>query len=340
MKTLWRLVPAGMLVLCSAACSVAPEDQMVWGDLTPPSVLEESFDNDGRLDLTFDEDVELLQESLRASGGARPEVLAGKGRVLSLDTKPGTEPGKPYAVAMSAGDKAGNTTSMVIPFYGDNPRLPRVLISELACKTSTTIRDTVELEVMADGNLAGLTLYLGNPDDNDGFFVFGDIEVVAGNFILVHCKAEGLAEELNESSDWSASGGKNALPGVLDVWLEGAPGLGDASGVVCLFDKPLGHPVDAVFYTDKVSQSGKDYDSFGTKRLLERVRFLEKSGAWLGTAARLAVEDGASSIGMTSTRTLCRQNHADNGNRGDWAVVASGKASLGKTNSSELYVQP
>lgn len=333
--TMWLI-----LGLVLGACSVAPEDEVVWGDLSAPSVIAERMDEQGLLELEFDEDVELDEESLRASGGATPEVLIDKGRILSLDTKPGTVAGKAYALAMSAEDKAGNTTSMVIPYYGDNPRLSRVLINELACKSSSTIRDAIELQVLSDGNLAGLTVYIGNPDDNDGFVTFADIEVKSGDFIVVHCKAEGLAGEVDESSDWSASAGKNALPGVLDIWMPGAPGLGDTSGVVLVCDKPLGSVMDAVFYSDKKTESGKEYESFGTKKLLERVRYLHERKAWFGAGNKIAVEDAASSVGLTSTRTLCRLNLTDNSDRRDWAVVASSRASLGKVNSNELYQAP
>jgi len=343
---MWRFVKhVGMIVPILAVSACNPVEDLSkgsLGDVQAPMLVSQEVDRDGHVELSFDEDVDLDANSLKSDASSPPVAAEPKNkakgkRVVAVDTTKGSTPGKAYSMAAGVKDKSGNTTRVVVPYFGANTRLPKVLINEVLTKSSTTMRDAVELYVQSDGNLAGLTLLSGIPEDSDSSYTFKSLEVQAGDYLVVHFKPEGGAGEVDEYDSPSASSGRNVSALARDFWVLEGKGIPDANGVLVLCENPLGKALDAVFWSDKTTQEGKEGDAFGTKKLKERVAFLSKVGAWKGSGKVLQVEDAVRSDKLTATRSLCRsESITDSDKASDWHTVPSGKSSLGARNTDEV----
>ncbi len=353
------LLVLGNLFSCDPVQELAKVDI---GDVSPPELLSQEITDAGTIQLDFSENIELVPDSLHFSQGPSTavqgqanqhpapnisrQVKAGSRSledqhelVLHIDCP--TEPGREYAVEVAVRDNAGNSLTLVLPFYGPNPHPASLCLNELLTKSSTKNRDCIEILVTANGNLGGETVFLGVSDDYDACFTFPAIAVKAGDFVLLHCKPEGIAAEIDEIGSIEQSGGLNASSTARDFWWRDAPGLPDDTGIVTVANNPLGHIKDAVFYSNKVTVAGKDYRSFGTKKLLDRAEKLVASQAWKSREGAIAVEDAAVSTGLTSTRSLCRDASSTDSNQAtDWHIVPSSQASLGVPNSEERYTAP
>ena len=364
MNTTWYAPPCLKLVLCLgslflsiiclAACDpVRQLSKVDLGDVHPPELASQQIADDGSLHLVFDEAVSLVPDSLhlnigstgstaaRSSTGSislQPGVVT-PGREIDLVIAEPTEPGREYAVEIAVRDPAGNSLTLVVPFFGPNPHPAALRLNEVLPKLSSSHRDSLELLVTSGGNLGGATVFLGLPDDYDACYTFPAMVVKTGDFVILHCKPEGKPGEIDETDGVASASGLNASPQARDFWWRDAPGLPDETGIISLAANPLGQIKDAVFYSNKTTVAGKDYRSFGTKKLLDRAEELQRLGAWKCQQTTIAVEDAASSVGLTSTRSLCRDANASDSDRSsDWHVVPSGKASLGGVNADERYL--
>jgi hypothetical protein len=359
----YPVMPACALVLTAlalSACDPMPELRRVdLGDVRPPTLLGQTIADDGRIRLVFDEAVILVPDSLRLTvgppasspgrqrrnGGIRslenPDSRTAEGTEISFEVTGPTEPGREYALEAAVRDSAGNSLNVVLPFYGPNPQPADLAINELQTRLSVRNRDALELLVRRGGNLGGITVFLGVPLDFDASFTFPDIEVATGDYLVLHCKPEGKPGEVDETGPTDRADGPNCLPGARDFWWRGAPGLPDETGIVTLAGNPLGSIKDAVFYTNKATVAGKDWRSFGTRKMMDRADALLEAGAWSAATHQIAPEDGCRSAGLTSTRSLCRDSGSrDSDSAADWHIVPTRKATIGSANSDEKYQTP
>jgi hypothetical protein len=361
----WAVVAFGLLLAGCDPAAELPSSNL--GDLRPPSLVSQTIDDDGHVRLVFDEAVSLDDGSLRFDTGPDGQGQLSTGPAATIDraTDEGEahpasaelelavrghlDPGREYAVELRVQDPAGNSLTLVLPFWGPNPRPPALIINEVLSKSSTRNRDTVEILVTKGGNLGGASLFLGLPMDFDACYTFPAIEVKAGDYLLLHCKPEGIPGEIDETACpgdpaqlaaiLARASGLNASPLARDFWWRDAPGLPDDCGIVTLANTPLGKVKDALFYSNKTTVAGKEYRSFGTKKMLDRAEELQRSGMWRSAGTAIMVEDAASSAGLTATRTLCRDPAGgDTDQARDWHIVPSGKTSLGAANLPDVYI--
>jgi hypothetical protein len=339
-----------LLLACDPVQELAKTDL---GDIRPPELNHQEIADDGTIRLVFDEAVSLIPDSLQLSVGPSdtaspdpaPTIRQGapgataQELILVIDGQ--TQPGREYAVELTVQDQAGNDLTMIIPFYGANPHPAGLRINEALTKISTKNRDCLEFIITCSGNLGGLSVFLGVPEDYDACYSFPPIDVSQGDFVLLHCKPESIPGELDELEGITVASGLNSSPLARDFWWQEAPGLPDDTGIITVANNPAGLIKEALFYSNKLTVAGKDYRSFGTKKLMDRADALQAAAAWKCQQAIIAVEDAARSEGMTSTRTLCRTpDSSDSDQALDWHIVPTGQASLGAPNSAELYVAP
>ena len=202
--------------------------------------------------------------------------------------------------------------------YGN---LPGVLINEFTTKGTARSPDRTELLIMTPGNINGMTLYCGVPNDFDVSVVFGDIDVRTGDMIVVW-----WTEELPEQvpSGPSDPGGIR----VFNICAGSADNLPSNNGTLVICDNPaLGSSViDAVVYSN-YSQS---HEGFGTRSALERARWVIESGAWSG--------DAVDSTSSTATRSMGRlPGFPDTDGGLDWIVTVTGGSTFGAANTAEAY---
>ena len=260
---------AAAWTLLLAACGpLADLREKLEPDLNPPALLGFKVRQE-QLELSFDEAPICALEDVHLPP---PLELAGlnieDARVLL--SLAGQVPGQRYTVELTVADTRGNSLSLAVELYGYNPRCPRLLINEFTPRGSSTHPDLIELKVLVPGDMAGLTLHQGTPSSWDARLVFPAFAVQRGEFILVHCKPQGIPEELDETASKEQSGGLDASPGAYDFWLRGASGMNGNNGVVSLFDRPGGLILDGVLYSNRSSSSDSQYRGFGSAESLER----------------------------------------------------------------------
>ena len=243
----------------------------------------------------------------------------GKFIYVSLDRS--LLPGMKSDVSGRVKDYSGNTSGFTIQVWGFNPDLPGVLINEFTTKGTARSPDRTELLIVTPGNINGMTLYCGVPNDFDVSIVFGDIDVRTGDMIVVW-----WTEELPEQvpSGPSDSGGIR----VFNICAGSADNLPSNNGTLVICDNPaLGSSViDAVVYSN-YSQS---HEGFGTRSALERARWVIESGAWSG--------DAVDSTSSTATRSMGRlPGFPDTDGSRDWIVTVTGGSTFGAANTAEAY---
>jgi len=310
------------------------------GDMRPPAVASWGPSGDAELVIAFDEDIAEAVAGFSSSPG--PAVVSASvgadGRSVVVALGGSQEPGTAYAVSGMVADAAGNLSSFVLPYWGHNPRPPRLVMNELLTEGSATHPDAVEFYVAAGGECAGLAFYCGSPYDFDFRYVFPPLAVAAGDLIVLHIKPQGLATELDESLDRAASGGIDATDGAWDLWYRAGDGaLSGKNGALSLCASPNGALIDAAPYSARTVESDTAYGGFGTAALRDRVGTIVAAGAWIASDPPRP-EDCARSVGTTSTRTLCRSSSsADTDSGDDWHVVPTKGSTLGTVNSDAVY---
>ena len=230
-------------------------------------------------------------------------------------------PGMKSDVSGRVKDYSGNTSGFTIQVWGFNPDLPEVLINEFTTKGTAKSPDRTEILIMTQGNINGMTLYSGVPNDFDVSVVFGDIDVRTGDMIVVW-----WTEELPEQvpSGPSDAGGAR----VFNICAGSADNLPSNNGTLVICENPaLGSDViDAVVYSN-FSQS---HEGYGTRSALERARWVIESGAWSG--------DAVDSTSSTATRSMGRlPGCVDTDSSRDWIVTVTGGSTFGAVNSAEAY---
>lgn len=336
-------LPVVWIFACAGAASCAPLPQLPFddsADFDPPGIVSIEVDSHG-LELGFSEPCSLLPDSVLAgdslSGNAVNTAWSDNMRSLAFAFDPPPATGVEHQVEAQVEDLAGNNLRFVARFYGPNALLPAMVINEFTTQGSGKHPDFVEIRILTAGNLAGACLIEGVPGDWDSRFVFPDIDVAAGDYVVVHFKPQGIPEEVNETTSKSASGGYDSSDSAWDFWIPDGDGLSGNNGVLTLCETPAGGVIDAVVYSNRNSSSDERYRGFGSARMLSRVDYLDERGAWKG-ASPLVPEDAVNPEPSTGTRSMCRRSSGEDSNRReDWHVVPTRGLSPGSRNTDEKH---
>jgi hypothetical protein len=332
------LLAAASAALALQGCAPRPSwDPRSLGDISPPTLQALVCGAAGAVELRFDEPVSLVEDTLIIDPPVASAEARSSGGTLSIGV-PGQEAGREYRLEAIVEDAAGNTSALIVRFYGFNPDVPRLLINELITRGSGAHPDITELRVLADGDLAGVVLYEGTPSDWNQRFVFPACRVRAGEYVLVHWKPEGLAEERNETGARNESGGADACPTALDFWVPLGQGLSGNNGVLSLYDRPGGSIVDGVLYSNRTTESDAEYGGFGSASMQARARELVAHGGWIAGSAEVKPEDAVSPEGSTATRSIARSRSGTDTNRKeDWHITPTRGATWGTENTDDRY---
>jgi hypothetical protein len=312
------------------------------GDLRPPSYLGLKQDDDVSLTLRFSESVTAVsgETAVSASDGS-PIPIEGMddgAAQVSLRLAAAPEPGERCVITIRVADSGGNSLRALIPFYGLNTSLPPIIISEFTTQGSSTSPDMVELLVLEAGNTAGAVLCEGVDGDAIQKMVLPPIDAAGGDYIIVHFKPQGIPEEIDESVSKAESGGLKAHPEAWDLWVPGGSGLSGNNGVISLYNRPGGDPLDGVLYSNRTSSSDTDYDGFGSSAVLQRARELVRAGMWHTAEEAVRPEDAVNPDPSTATRSIFRMpGAADTNGAADWFIAPTSGATFGTENGTEVY---
>jgi hypothetical protein len=321
-------------------CSCGPVSDLGMGkeiDICPPQFLCIKSVSVTEIEVVFNENACLEAETLTISPHLDIGDILSEDCSVIINTETMTA-GEKYTLTATASDEQSNSLSFAAIFFGFNPYKPHILINEFTTQGSKTHPDIVELKVLSDGNMAGLTFYQGVHTNWTDRFVFPACEVQKGDFILLHFKPEKIPEEKDETANKTESGGLDASAYAFDFWVKEGKGLSGNNGVLTLSDQPHGEIIDGVFYSNRTSDSDELYQGFGSTRNKERAYSLYNAGAWTGSSPYLCPEDGINPDASSATRSLCRDSTAeDTDSRHDWHIVPTRKASFGEENCDEVY---
>jgi hypothetical protein len=333
----WSVGTALVWCVVTGGCSGVPElPEMIGGDWQPPILTAVEARSGNTVALVFDEPVELREVTFEAPVAVTAAAWEEEGLVVTTDTD--LAPGDLYWIDARVEDESGNMSSVLVSVYGLNPELPEVLINEFVCEGTGRHADWVELLVLTDGNLGGLTLYEGSPGIWDSRYVFPAMDVAAGDFIIVHFKPEVIPEEINETDDKGASGGNNSSDDAWDVWVAGGDGIPNTTGALTLTRHPAGDVMDAVLYTTKRYDASHQYRGFGLKSQLEMMEELVALGCWKISGTEVIPEDLVDPEDSTSTRSINRTPGApDTDSPADWHIGPTSSGSPGRENTVERY---
>ncbi|HSV56809.1 MAG TPA: hypothetical protein VLH39_06845, partial [Magnetospirillaceae bacterium] len=248
-------------------------------DLSPPGVT--AWDSTGPREyvIQFNETVDANPVDFSADPDLGAVEVFPEGFSLRIAVSAAAGPGAPISLEGTVRDAADNSTSFVLPFWGYNPDLPRVLFNEILTQGSSTHPDVVELAVLEPGNLAGLTFRVGCAEFPVLRYIFPSCAAAAGEFIVLHLKPQGIPAETDETGDTAVSGGLDAYPYARDFWYPGSDGaLPGENGVLTLYASPTGPLQDALIYSARTSESDTRYGGFGSQALRNQARSVVKEG--------------------------------------------------------------
>lgn len=249
------------------------------------------------------------------------------------------EPGSLLKIEISVSDLSGNSLTLISDFYGYNSNLPELLINEFTCQGSATNPDKVELRVLSDGNTAGVCIYEGVDTEWAQRKILPSIDVVQDDYIIIHFKPAGTAEEIDETENTDISGGLNVHPDAWDLWVEEGSGLSGNNGTITLFSNPRGEFTDGVLYSNRTSTSDDNYRGFGSTVMMNKADRLHELGGWNAEEDLIAPEDAIDPEDSTATRSICRESiFTDNNDSTDWHIVPTSTASFGEINSDDIYI--
>ncbi len=230
-------------------------------------------------------------------------------------------PGVPVSITSRVRDAMGNTLRFSTICWGKNEQVPILLINEFTTKGSGNNPDRVEVWATTAGNLAGVTFYDGMADSYESKFTFPSIDVQAKEFLVLYF---GQSPPEEKPNSFHAS----------------EVGLGSNNGVLSIYATPGADCLDAVLYSNRTSASDTTFLGFGTQKVLDRVLLLQKDGSWgIDSTIALKPEMAIDSTYSTATRSMGRKpDGTDTDTNLDWQVAATGKASFGTVNSTEVHI--
>ncbi len=307
-------------------------------DLVPPMLESAEVQDEFHAVFRFDEDVFTVERPPVLTPPLGEALMHCQGRELVVEFAEAQVIGESYTLRASVQDEKGNILEFLYGFSGWNPRVPVLLINELNPRGSGNTPDCIELLALSDGNLGGVLCFVGTEAHPGGSIRFPAVEILEGDYILVHAKSQGLPEELNETGSISESGGLLASDTARDFWMPGSPGLPGNNGAVTLRGRAGGSVVDAVLWSDRQYDPQDDklgWTSAGYKLAAD----LALSGGWPAGSTTVPTPSDAVDVSFSSaTRSLCRASvPQDTDSRADWHTVPVRGASFGAVNTDEVY---
>lgn len=324
-----------------SSCAQPPHIEPVLIDpatLRPPQLVGIQAGQGNTVELQFDKSAWIEPSSLRIQPAIPVRWVEDGHTVCRVHLEEKGIPGKKYTLEARTRDEQGNTSEFLYGFYGFNDRIPRLLINEFITTAATTVLTQVEIAILSDGDMGGVTFYEGTKNVPDKTFIFPSFEVKAGEFILLHFKPEGTPGEIDETTDKTVATGKGASPTAYDFWAKGTGNLSEDNDVLSLYTNPEGRMLDAVLYSSKVYEAGMKYNGFGTSAMLEKVLALKEENGWSFAGPDPYPSDAVNPKGATSRRSICRDSKfTDTQSKADWHIVPTASATFGAVNSDAVY---
>jgi len=253
------------------------------------------------------------------------------GSTVRVKLKEGAVPGNLITADLLAEDENKNTINVLVSLRARNNRMPDILINELCTEYSNPKTEFIEFLIKSDGNLGGMRVIIhGNSNaSRQTIYEFKPVEVKENDFVVLHLRTvdDNCIDEYGDNLD--ESGGKNATPGARDFWIPGNTKLVHKEATIIYVLDQDDKVLTALIVTNKPDPWwSKDY-------FADAAIFLYNQGVWLSPEGHIPrPADAANSTGTTNTRTINRDEAAENPNTAAaWYVTVTSGATPGRTNN-------
>ncbi len=321
MRSIFNILLVVLSGLTLAGCTPIEAYQAIGStDRTPPIVTGGFATSERSIKIICNETVRIQNETFGLSEGLMITDISVSENSILIETENPLVPGSEYILEGVLSDLSGNTALLTMAVYGWNPDPPVLIINEFTTKGSKRHPDAIELLVIEDGNMAGLTLYDGISDDYRQRCIFPPLEVHTGEYVIIHCS------DIPESFE--------SIPEDHQFSMGESIGLSGNNGAISLYTSAHGEVLDAVIYSNRSSDSDTDYLGFGSRSLMFKVHQLHAVGIW----DSLTPEGAVRTDSMTATRSACRNDpYKDTDSSRDWHTVPTSSSSFGEDNCNEIY---
>jgi len=282
-------------------------------DCTPPTLLSITSIDRYTSIVAFDEPIAEKSVQLNIKSNSIVSSQVNK-QSLTITCKNALSLAEPMFLQGRIEDIRGNSTNFSVSLWANNPTPPTILINEFTTKGNSSNPDRVELLVISRGNLGGLTLYAGTDQLYSDYFIFPEIWVEKGTYLVV-----AFSEETNEKDVYQS---------------KEKAGLSSNNGCLTLAANPQWDAtiLDAVLWGNHTTTT---FDGFGSQSLLAQAHFIHAQNHWNSNIA----EDSIDSTKSTSTRSFCRSQAIDTNCSQDWYICSTRNATFGSKNSEERYAE-
>ncbi len=317
-----RLLPVVFFCL-SAGCAVDPTIVSVFGGATaPPGFLGMDVVGAQTYSARFSAPVTVLEAELVVEDDVLSLTWSGEASssTIMFTSSRSMPAGSHLVISARVRDERGNTLSFAVPVIAWNGTPARLSINEVRFAYSKPRVEFIEFVVTGRGNLAGIEVFNAR-NTVSPVYTFPAIEVPAGLYIVLHFRSveEGV---INEDTDLSLSGGKDAHSEALDLWDTQTKAPLKTDNVIIVRERKGGPMMDALLCSDGNS------DEWPTDLVRESAVAVWEAGLWQNGPLPA---DAALTAGHSATRTLGRVRSST----GDvWIICPTGKGSPGFINYS------
>ncbi|MGD1820547.1 MAG: hypothetical protein ACPKOI_11820 [Pleomorphochaeta sp.] len=287
-------------------------------DSTPPKLKYIESNSPYSVEIVFDEILSSKENIKISFNNTDVDNFVIKNNKITYYRKDKLIPGEKYLIKIKAEDLNGNSTFINSYVYTKNNNRANLLISEVSTKGTSANCDKVELVVTKSGSLAGIVVSDGFNDNYNDRYIFPDIYVNEGEFIVIAFKE-------TQESDVFISENKN--------------GLSSNNGCILILEDPsFNSPViDCLIYSNKISPN---CEGFASEDVLNTAKTLASIGLWenIFPLSQAAVD----TTFETSTRTINRKfknfYFIDTDSCEDFYTTVTRGDTFGYENNKEEYI--
>lgn len=305
-------------------------------DITPPKLININSISSTSILITSNEDIFINEKDFIPIEEFTIKNIIYEKNSLTIIFNESMNIGQEYTAEFKITDKNKNYLSFIANYYGFNYRLPKLLINEFICKGTDSNPDKVELYMLTDGNIGGVTIYSGVRNSFDSKYIFPNLEVKKGEYIVVRSTSKKYPLEYIEVDNLNISYDKKFVNGARDIRTNDLK-LSSANGVISVYSNPYGEIIDSVIFTKNVNDLEKRYRNFGLKKVVERVDIISEKSQWIGSSDIIYPEDVVNIENSTTTRSINRRDFIDTNSLEDWFICTTNSSSFGFENSGENY---
>ena len=303
-----------LVVLC-VSCKEEEKiiDRLMSLDKTLAKVLDYSFIENDTFTVKYNETVELVDVEL----DRRKIEKRGLGSIFTITLSEKIRRGEKKIPSITARKQNGNTTRSSFLLIGRNTEIPKALINEVSIKGNTTNPDRIEILILDDGNLAGMSLSNGFMSLDGHEYILPEQDVKAGDIVVIYwdSNTKKETEERNFGKKTYYLSAKSPVT------------LLSTDGLVVLKSEIDGYVMDALVYSNKGEDS---HSGYGNENLESAVKELMKDYSWEGSAVDSSL--------VTTSRVLARlPDGVDTNSLSDWFTTKARKSTFGEVNIYEPY---